>query len=146
MEGILVSPDFWHYVPAWNKVKRLKTGTSDLSLKMYFIINFVTTSEIKDVRTHCCHWFFNTHFIDHNSGWVIKQMTTSAKQENVTQLLYKFMINTEVKLTSKERMQCLRLKCENNLLSRTLQVRALVSPRNARQWILGLETGVTWIS
>lgn len=41
MGDILVSPDSSHYVPAWNKMKRLKTGTSDLSLNMSIIINFV---------------------------------------------------------------------------------------------------------
>lgn len=71
-------------------------------------------------------------------------MTTSAKNKKRSYALHYENDRRTSKwhLTSNQKMQCLHLKYEYNLLSRTLQVHELESPRNAQQWILGLETAM----
>jgi len=71
-------------------------------------------------------------------------MTTSAKKKKRSHDFHNKNVrrNSKGHLTSNQKMQCLHLKYEYNLSSRTLQVHELESPRNAQQWILELETAM----
>lgn len=147
MGDILISPDSWHFVPAVKK-QQLKSGTSDPSLKIVPMVHHFWISRDwywqKISIAHCCRWFFNTHFVDYNSRCVIKQMTSSANKKNESCDLFNRSIDrtSKLHLTSKQKMQCLHLKCGYNLLPRNPQVHELESPRNAQQWTLRLETAM----